>query len=164
VDSADGQKRDFEPVDGAERSIEIATPSQKGQKNTAHGRISLTRAGIAAGNRDRVSSSFTMAARPERKVVMKKTLTLLVCLLLLIGSAGVALAGNGSPAPTRDGAVEWVLDWLDSLVDQARDALPGSAPAADSQPSQPAASSTESGADGADEDVPGLGPLIEPAG
>jgi hypothetical protein len=32
ADSADDQKRDFEPVDRAERSVEIATPSQKGQK------------------------------------------------------------------------------------------------------------------------------------
>jgi hypothetical protein len=108
---------------------------------------------------------------------MKKTLILLVC-LLLIGSAGVALAGNGSPAPPRDGAVEWVLDWLDSLVDQARGALSGSMPvaethraeaqgpsnAADSEPSQPAASSTESGADDGEDGIPELGPLAEPAG
>jgi hypothetical protein len=82
---------------------------------------------------------------------MKKTLILLVC-LLLIGSAGVALAGNGSPAPTRDGAVEWVLDWLESLVDQARGALPGSVPVAETHRAdtgigeQSAPSSSESSA------------------
>ena len=110
---------------------------------------------------------------------MKKTLIVLVCLFLMLGSAGAALAGQGQSSPTRDGAVEWAFAWLGSLVDEARSALSGLAAvaeiyradaegpanAAEPRPLQPAMSSIESGADdGGEDNIPELGPLGEPVG
>ena len=98
---------------------------------------------------------------------MKKSIVL-VCLLLVLGSAGVALAGQEQPTLTRGDAVEWIVAWLGSLVpmpETHRSDAEGPADAAESMPLQPVASSTESGVDDGEEDgITELGPLGEPAG
>ena len=95
---------------------------------------------------------------------MKKSIVL-VCLLLVLGSAGVALAGQEQPTLTRGDAVEWIVAWLGSLVPMTETHRVDGPAGADSKPLQPVASSTESGADDDGEDsIPDLGPLGEPVG
>ena len=107
---------------------------------------------------------------------MKKTLLVLVCLLLM-GTTGAAWAGQGPPAPPHEGAIEWALAWLGNLVDEAigglsglpsitevhRSEAEGPANAAESKPLQPEAVSAESGGE-EDDGLLESGPLAEPFG
>jgi hypothetical protein len=106
--------------------------------------------------------------RPMKKT---QTLTALLCLLLLLGSASLASASDRQLArsPSEVSVADWALDWLGELAQAAADLVSKSFEAESGQPApdQPLGNAmAESGDSGAEEDDGLLetGTQIEPFG